>query len=77
MKERISGLKDKVEETDRSVKKKCYNWKKKIQVQNIQEVQDVTKRQNLWILGIEAVEETQIKGTENIFDKIKDEISPA
>lgn len=73
MKERISGLKDKVEETDRSVKENVITEKRKSRYKTSRTLQ----KDNLWILGIEAVEETQIKGTENIFNKIKDEISPA
>lgn len=50
------------------VKEHIKSKKKKIQAQNTQEIRDTVKRPNLHITGIEE-EETQIKSTENIFDK--------
>ena len=44
--------------------------KKKFQLQNVQEIHETMKRPNLKIIGIEEGEESQLKGTENIFNKI-------
>jgi len=44
-----------------------------IQAQNIQEMLKTKKRSNLWIIEREEGEETNIKGTENNFSKIKEE----
>lgn len=49
------------------VKEHIKSKKKKLQAQNTKEIRDTMKRPNLHITGIE--EETQIKSTENIFDK--------
>lgn len=43
---------------------------KQAQAQNIQEIWHIIKRSNL---GIEEEEETQVKGTENNFNKIIDQ----
>jgi hypothetical protein len=43
--------------------------------QNIQEIWDTMKRPNLRIIGIEE-EDSQLKGPENIFNKIKEENFP-
>jgi hypothetical protein len=40
---------------------------------NIQEIQDTMRRPNLRIIGIEENEDSQIKGPENIFNKIREE----
>ena len=45
---------------------------KKLLSQNIQEIQDTMKRSNLRIIGIEEDEESQFKGAESIFNKIKE-----
>lgn len=68
MEERLSGFKAKVEEMDISVKES-----RKIQAQNIQEFWDTMNIPNLLIIGIEEGEETQVRGTENIFSKIIEE----
>ena len=60
MEERISGTEDTKENA------KC----KKILTQNIQEIQDTKWRSNLRLLGIEESEDSQLKGTVNIFNKI-------
>jgi hypothetical protein len=39
-------------------------------MQNIQEIQDTTRRPNLQIIGIDENEVFQVKGTANIFNKI-------
>lgn len=43
---------------------------------NIQEIWDKMKRTNLRIIGIKEGEETQVKGTENIFNKIVEKNVP-
>lgn len=43
--------------------------------QNMQEIWDTMKRLNLRIIGIKEGEETQLKGQENIFSKIKEYFS--
>ena len=48
----------------------------KFLTQNIQEIWDTMKRTNLRIIGIEEGEEIQLKGTENIFNKIIEENFP-
>lgn len=50
--------------------------KKKLQTQNLQEIQETMKRPNLKIIGIEEGEESQLKGPENIFNKIIEENFP-
>jgi hypothetical protein len=49
---------------------------KKILTQNIQEIQDTTRRPNLLIIGVDENEDSQIKGPSNIFDKIIEEKFP-
>jgi hypothetical protein len=49
---------------------------KKLLTQNIQEIQDTMRRPNQRILGIEDSEDSQLKGTVNIFNKIIDENFP-
>ena len=49
---------------------------KKFLTQNIQEIWDTMKRPNLKIIGIEEGEESQLKGPENIFNKIIEENFP-
>lgn len=68
MVERISGIEAKIEEMGISVKES-----EKIQAQNIQEFWDTMNMPNLLIIGIEEGEETQVRGTENIFSKITEE----
>lgn len=43
--------------------------------QNMQEIWDTMKRLNLRIIRIKEGEETQLKGQENIFSKIKEYFS--
>ena len=50
--------------------------KKKLQTQNLQEIQETMKRPNLKIIGIEEGEESQLKGPESIFNKIIEENFP-
>jgi hypothetical protein len=74
MEERISGAEDTIENIDTSIKEnaKC----KKILTQNIQEIQDTMRRPNLKIIGIAENEDFQLKGPENIFNKIIEENFP-
>jgi predicted nucleic acid-binding Zn-ribbon protein len=71
IKERISGAEDTIENIDTTVKgnEKC----KKLLTQNIQEIQDTMRRPNLKIIGIE---DSQLKGPVNIFNKIIEENFP-
>ena len=59
---------------------KCSDQRKqqiwKFSSQNIQEIWDTIKKPYLRIIGIEEGEELQIKGTENIFNKIIEENFP-
>ncbi|KAL6082496.1 hypothetical protein STEG23_002745 [Scotinomys teguina] len=72
--DRISGIEDTIEEIDISVKE---NTKaKKVITQNFQEIWDTMKMPNLKIIGIEG-EEYQLKGTENIFNKIIEDNFPS
>ena len=74
MEDRISDAEDKLEEINSSSKE---NLKSKIFLtQNIQEIWDNVKRPNIRIIGIEEGEETQLKGAENIFNKIIEENFP-
>ena len=74
MEERISGVEDTLGEIDSSTKE---NLKpKKSLTQNIQEIWETVKRPNLRIIGIEEGEEIQLKGAENIFNKIIEENFP-
>lgn len=72
--ERISVVKDTLEEIDTTTKE---NSKlKELLTQNIQEIQDTMKRSNLRITGIEENEDSKLKGPENIFNKIIEENFP-
>ena len=64
--ERILGIEVTIEEMDTLVKKKL-NLKKFLT--KFQEIWDTMKRPNLRIIGIEG-QDSQIKGTENIFPVI-------
>ena len=72
--ERISGIEDFLENIDTLVEEntKC----KELLTQNIQEIQDTLKNSNLRVVGIEASEEAQVRGPENIFNKIIEENFP-
>ena len=48
----------------------------KFLTQNIQEIWDTIKRLNIRIIGVEEGEELQLKGPENIFNKIVEENFP-
>jgi hypothetical protein len=73
MEERISGAEDSIGNMN-TIKQnaKC----KKILTQNIQEIQDIRRRPNLWIIGVEENEDFQIKGPTNIFNKVTEENFP-
>ena len=72
--ERILGAEDVIKTIDTTVKKmqKC----KKLLTPNIQEIQDTMRRPNLRIIGIEESEDSQLKGSVNIFNKIIKENFP-
>ena len=72
--ERNSGAEDALENIDTTVKSnpKC----KMPLTQNIQEIQDTMKRQNLMIIGIKESQDFQCKGPVNIFNKIIKENFP-
>jgi hypothetical protein len=74
MEERISGAEDSIENIGTTIKEnaKC----KKILTQNIQEIQDIMRRPNLLIIGIEENEDFQLKGPASIFNKIIEENFP-
>ena len=74
MEERISGVEHTLAEIDSSIKENLKS--NKSLSQNIQEIWDTAKRPNLRIIGIEEGEEIQLKGTENIFNKIIEENIP-
>ncbi|KAL6089223.1 hypothetical protein STEG23_031369 [Scotinomys teguina] len=74
MEDRISNVEDTTEEIDSTVKENTKT--KKVIKQNVQEIWDTMKRPNIRIIGIEEGEEYQLKGTENIFNKIIEENFP-
>jgi len=74
MEERISGAEDSIEIIDSTVKENVK--RKKLLVQNIQEIQDSMRRSNLRIIGIEESKDSQLKGPVNIFNKIIEENFP-
>jgi hypothetical protein len=54
----------------------CSSYRKKILTQNIQEIQDIMRRPNLKIIGVDKNEDFQLKGPANIFNKIIEENFP-
>ncbi|ERE73592.1 Transposase, L1 containing protein [Cricetulus griseus] len=74
MEERISATEDSLEDIYSSTKENLKS--NKTLTQNIQEIWDTVKRPNLRIIGEEEGEETLLKGTENIFNKIIEENFP-
>ncbi|KAL6050868.1 hypothetical protein STEG23_017880 [Scotinomys teguina] len=72
--DKISNVEDTIEEIDSTVKEN--NKSKKVITENVQEIWDTMKRPNLRIIGKEEGEEYQLKGTENIFNKIIEENFP-
>ncbi|KAL6093590.1 hypothetical protein STEG23_012833 [Scotinomys teguina] len=74
MEDRISNVEDTIEEIDSTVKENTKT--KKAIKQNVQEIWDTMKRPNIRIIGIEEGKEYQLKGTENIFNKIIEEKFP-
>ena len=74
IKERISGAEDSIEEINSLVKEQ--NKSNKFLTQNIHEIWDTMKRPNLRIIVVEEGEEFQLKGTENILNKIIEENFP-
>ena len=74
MEEQISGAEDSIENMDTTIKEngKC----KKILTQNIQEIQDIIRKPNLQVIGVDENEDFQLKGPANIFNKIIEENFP-
>lgn len=70
MEERISGIEYTIEEMDTLIKENVKS--KKFLIQNIQKIWDTKKRPSLRIIKIEK-EESKLKGTKNIFNKITEE----
>jgi hypothetical protein len=70
----ISGAEDTIEDIDTIVKENAKY--KKLLTQNIQEIQDTMRRSNLMVKSIEQSEDSQLKGPENIFNKIIEENFP-
>ena len=72
--ERISDSEDIIEKINALIKE---NGKSnKFSSQNIQEIWDTIKKPNLRIIGVEEGDKLQIKGPENIFNKIIEENFP-
>jgi hypothetical protein len=74
IRERISGIEGTIEDIDTRAKENTKH--KKILTQNIQKIQDTIKVPHLRIIKIEESEDSQLKGPENIFDKIIEENFP-
>ena len=72
--ERMSHIEDTREEIDISDKENVKS--KKFLTKNIQEIWDTMKRPNIGRVGIYEIEESQLKGSENIFNKIIEEKHP-
>jgi len=72
--ERIPGAEDIIENTDTTVKENVKH--KKLLTQNIWEIQDIMRRSNLRIIGIEESEVSQLKEPVNIVNKIIEENFP-
>ena len=72
--ERISVVEDSLEDIQSLTKENLKS--NKSLTQNIQEIWDTVKRLNLRIIGIEEGEEIQLKGRENIFNRIIKENFP-
>jgi hypothetical protein len=70
----ISGAEDTIENIETTVKENANC--KKLLTQNIQEIQDTMTRPNLRITGIEESEDSQLKWSVNILNKIKQENFP-
>jgi chromosome segregation ATPase len=72
--ERILGAEDTIENIDTTVRENVKS--KNILTQNIQEIQNPTRRLKLRLIGIEESEDSQIKGPVKIFNKIVEENFP-
>ena len=72
--ERISGTEDTIENIDTTVKENTKH--KRLLTQNMQEIQDTMRRPNLRVVGIVESEDSQLKGSVNIFNKIIEENFP-
>jgi chromosome segregation ATPase len=74
MEERISGAEDSIEYMDTTIKENAKS--KTILTQNIQEIQSTMRRPTQRIIGVDENEDFQLKGPENIFNKIIEEKLP-
>jgi hypothetical protein len=72
--DRISGAEDTMENIDTTVKENAEG--QKLLTQNIQEVQDTTRRPNLRMMVIDENEDFQLKGPVNTINKIIEENFP-
>ena len=72
--EKISGAEDTIENIDTTEKENAKS--KKLLTQHIQKIQDTMRRQNLRIIDIEENEDSQLKGSVNIFNKTIEENFP-
>jgi uncharacterized coiled-coil protein SlyX len=72
--ERISGIEVTIEEIDTTVKENSKH--KKLLNQSIQEIQDNITRPNLRIIRLEENGDSQLKGSEDVFNKIIKENFP-
>jgi hypothetical protein len=74
MEDKLSGAEDSIENMGTIIKgnAKC----KKILIQNIKEIQDTIRRPNLLIIGVDENEDFQLKGPENILNKVIEENLP-
>ena len=74
MEERISGAEDSIGNMDTTIKENAKS--KTILTQNIQEIQSTMRRPTQRIIGVDENEDFQLKGPENIFNKIIEEKLP-
>ena len=72
--ERMSGVEYMVEEIDTTVNENSKH--KNLLTQSIQEIQDTMKRPSIRKIRIEENEDSQLKGPENVFNKIIEENFP-
>jgi hypothetical protein len=74
MEERMSSVEDSIKNISTTIKEnaKC----KRILTQNIQIIQDTMRRPNLQIIGVDENENSQLKGTAIIFNKIIEQKFP-
>ena len=74
MEEQISGIEDKIEEIDTRLKENLKS--KNPRHKHSGNLGHFDRKKKLWIIEVEEGEETQTKGTENIFNKTIEENFP-